>query len=142
MANTEKQCVKNASDLRLPALIEAADGTCLRWDWISLFPVTCPGTMTDANQNQHLVLVAKCHWAQKQGVGQKQMVSNRDSPWHWCKCTMQGSTEQLRLPIYAVLNESLSHNLNCGLPSPSFITIAVFVIKQLYLMGVNLQELT
>lgn len=41
------------------------------WDWISLFPVACPGTMTGANQNQHLGLVAECHWAQQQGRGQK-----------------------------------------------------------------------
>lgn len=85
---------------------------------VLLFPVTCPRIMTGANQNQHLGLVAKCHWAQKQKVGQKQMVSNWDSPWHWCKCTMHGSMEQLWLPIYAVLNEPLTHNPNCGLPSP------------------------
>lgn len=82
MANSEKQCVKNGSDLHLPPLIEAAEGTCLRWNWISLFPVTHPRTKNAANQNQHLGLVAKCHWAQKQGVGRNQMVSNWDSPWH------------------------------------------------------------
>lgn len=63
MLNTEKQHMKNGSDLRLHALIKASGD--MQWDWISLFQVTRPGTMTDADQNQHLGLGPKCHWAQK-----------------------------------------------------------------------------